>query len=95
MFAFTAPDSPNFLSVYSMASGTDYAEQTLAVNSIDDQVICELMRRVCYNQPIYDDTLVEGSEYFGLSLSVTQATVYTEVRPMHDQAAILILDNDG
>ena len=78
-----------------MSSGTDYAEQTLAVNAIDDQVISELMRRVCYNQPIYDDTLVEGSEYFGLSLSVTQATVSTQVRPMYDQAAIHILDNDG
>ena len=67
-----------------MASGTDYAEQTLSVNGIDDQVISELMRRVCYNQSIYDDSLMEGSEYFGLSLSVSQATVYTQVRPMHD-----------
>ena len=78
-----------------MVSGTDYAEQTLAVNAIDDQVISELMRRVCYNQPIYDDSLVEGSEYFGLSLSVSRATILTQVRPMYDQAAILILDNDG
>ena len=61
--AFTAPDSPNFLSMYPMASGTDYAEQTLSVNDTDDQVISELMRRVCYNQSIYDDSLVEGSEY--------------------------------
>ena len=39
--AFTASDSPNFLSMYPMASGTDYAEQTLSVNGIDDQVISE------------------------------------------------------
>ena len=65
------------------------------MNAIDDQVISELMRRVCYNQSIYDDSLVEGLEYFGLSLSVSQTTVYTQVQSMYDQAAILIVDNDG
>ena len=90
-----APDSPNFLSFYSMARGTDYAQQTLVINTIDDRLISELSRIVCYNQTIYDDALVEGSEYFGLTLSVSEASVSTQVRPMYDQAAILILDNDG
>ena len=92
---YPAPDSPNFLSFYSMAQGTDYAQQTLGINAIEDHLISELSRIVCYNQTIYDDALVEGSEYFGLTLSVSEASIFTQVRPMYDQAAILILDNDG
>ena len=91
-----APDSPDFLSRYLMVSGTDYAQQTQAVNAIDDHLISELSRTVCYNQTIYDDTLVEGSEYLGLSLGVLfDSSVLTHVRSMYDRAAILILDNDG
>ena len=90
-----APDSPNFLGFYSMGQGTDYAQQIRVYNSIDDHLISELSRIVCYNQTIYDDALVEGSEYFGLTLSVPEASFFTQVRPMYDQAAVLILDNDG
>ena len=89
---YPAPDSPNFLGLYSMVQGTDYAQE---IRGINDHLISELSRIVCYNQTIYDDALVEGSEYFGLTLSVPEASVLTQVRPMYDQAAILILDNDG
>ena len=92
---FPAPDTPDFLGRYSMTVGTDYAQQTLTVNAIDDQVISEGMKTVCYNHTIYDDTLVEGFEYIGLMLSVSRATTLTLVQPMYDQAAILIQDNDG
>ena len=88
-----APDVPNFLGLYSMAPGTDYAQQTVGVNAIDDETITELTRIVCYDQPIYDDTLVEGDEWLGLTLGVDRSSVSTNVRPMYDQAAILIRES--
>ena len=90
-----APDPPNVFDQYLMSFGTDYAEQTMFLNVIDDETITELMRIVCYDQPIYDDTLVEDSEWFGLTLDVDTSSIFTLVRPNYDQAAILILDNDG
>ena len=96
-----APDEPNFLSQYSMADGTDFAQQTRAVNVIDDIIISELSRIICYNQSIYDDIYLEQDEYAGLTLGVIdmnnfgKTTTLTIVEPMYDQAAILIVDNDG
>ena len=86
---------PNFLGIYSLASMTDYAQQTVAVNAIDDETITELMRIVCYDQPIYEDMHPEGDEWLGLTLGVDRSSVLTNVQPMYDQAAILIQDNDG
>ena len=96
----TAPDEPNFLSVHSMADGTDFAQQTPAINVIDDTFIIQEMRLICYNQPIYDDNCLEPNEYAGLTLGVIDnsnilTTVFTEVKPMYDQASILIVDNDS
>ena len=56
------------------------------------------MRIVCYEQSIYDDLRLELDEYIGLTLGVRDnemTTSRTEVRPMFDQASILIVDNDG
>ena len=94
---FPAPDEPNFLSQYPMEEGTDFVQQTQFVNAIDDVTITELMRIVCYNQPIYEDLRLELDEYAGLTLGVYQVgtTVITLVRPMYDQASILIVDNDS
>lgn len=78
-----------------MLQGTDYQQQTHFVNAIDDQEISQMMRTVCYDQTIYSDTVAEGPEYIGLSLSVTRSTIFTLVRPAYDQAAILIQDDDG
>ena len=92
------PDPPDFLSRYSIIEGSDYQQQTAAVNLIDDMLISELNRIICYNQTIYDDTLVEPNEYLGLSLGVEynpSTTSLTLVKPMYDKASILILDNDG
>ena len=93
-----APDPPDFLSRYAMIEGSDYAQQPHAVNIIDDTVITELMRIVCYSQPIYDDLRLELDEYAGLSLGVKDnelTTVLTTVQPMYDQASILIVDDDS
>ena len=95
LLILSAPDPPNDFDQYLMSFGTDYAEQTMFLNAIDDETITELMRIVCYDQPIYDDTLVEGSEWFGLTLNADTSSILTKVRPNYDQAAILILDNDG
>ena len=93
----TAPDEPNIFSIYPMADGTDFAQQTPAINVIDDT---QEMRLICYNQPIYDDNCLELDEYAGLTLGVVDnnnilTTVVTEVKPMYDQASILIVDNDS
>ena len=37
LYIYSAPDMPNFLSQYPMAAGTDYAQQTLASNAIDNE----------------------------------------------------------
>ena len=78
-----------------MEAGTDYAQQTTFANAIGGQVITQKRRTVCYDQPIYDDRSPEGLEYFGLSLAVAESGALTTVRPMYDQAAIVIRDNDG
>ena len=101
MLLSLVPDTPNFLSQYPMATETDFAQQTRAVNVIDDTIIHEFRRIICYNQPIYDDLFVEPDEYAGLTLGVIdetnedRTTVVTEVEPLWDQAAILIADNDS
>ena len=83
-----------------MEDGTDYAQQTLTTNVIDDTFITQEMRLICYNQPIYDDNCLELDEYAGLTLGVIDnnnilTTVLTEVKSMYDQALILIVDNDS
>ena len=101
LLSFPAPDGPNFLSQYTMAEGTDFAKQTRAVNVIDDIIISQERRIICYNQPIYDDLCLEPDEYAGLTLGVInyndfdQTTIVTEVEPLFDQAAIFIVDNDS
>ena len=83
-----------------MEDGTDYAQQTLTTNFIDDTFITQEMRVLCYIQPIYDDVRLEPNEYTGLTLGVLDnnnilTTVVTEVKAMYDQASILIVDNDS
>ena len=81
-----------------MIEGSDYQQQTFAVNLIDDIIINQENRIICYNQTIYDDTFGEANEYLGLLLGVEDnqlTTVRTLVKPVYDEASILILDNDG
>ena len=81
-----------------MAERSDFHHQTAAINLIDDFLIREQMRIVCYNQTIYDDLRLEANEYAGLTLGVEdypQTTVLTLVKELFDQASILILDNDS
>lgn len=92
---YTAPDPPDFLSRYFREDGTDYEEQTFGVNLIDNEIISEINRIVCYNQAIYDDMRLEVSEYAGLMLGIDEASVLTEVQPMYSFSAIQIVDNDS
>ena len=81
-----------------MSEGSDYAQQTRAVNVVDDNLISEERRIICYSQTIYDDFDLEANEYIGLSLGVVDnilTTVVTQTEQMYDQASILILDNDA
>ena len=76
---------------------SDYEQQQLLSNRIKNSVINATRRIICYDQPIYDDTRLERVEYFGMTLTVQdmpRTTALTEVRPMFDQVAILILDDD-
>ena len=75
-----------------MIEGSDYAQQTRAVNAIGD---IKLRRIVCYNQTIYDDSRVELDEYAGLTLDLRNYQPLTHSKDMYDQASILILDNDS
>ena len=82
-----------------MMDGSDYAQQTVVNNAIDDERIGEnereLIRIVCCDQPIYDDSCLEADEWLGLTLGVDRASVLTVVRPMYNEAAIVIQDNDS
>lgn len=81
-----------------MRESSDYAQQTRTVNVIDDFLIYEFMRIICYNQVIYEDARVEYDEYAGLTLGVIHnmfTTIDTVVKPMYGDAAVLIIDNDG
>ena len=82
-----------------MPERADYAQQTLGVNSIDDQLINATRRTVCYNQPIYDDKHLEVSEYAYLTLDVDDdehvTTFRTEVQDLFDFSSIRILDDDS
>ena len=81
-----------------MRAGSDYAQQTSTVNLIDNYLVSEFMRIVCFNQTIYDDSHLEPDEYMGLTLGVRHnpsTTGFTLVQPTFDQASILIVDNDG
>ena len=78
---------------------SDYEQQQrLSNNHIRNIGINATRRVICYNQVIYNDTRLEVAEYFGMTLTVQAmplTTAFTEVRPMYDQVAILILDDDG
>ena len=79
-----------------MVEGSDFAQQTRAINSIDDVLITQETRTVCYNQPIYDDLRLEQHEYIGLTLGVGFSTTsLTLVDQTNNHASILILDNDS
>ena len=68
---------PTFSVSYLISEGSDYAQQTYAVNIIDDILISELRRTVCYNQTIYNDLRLEPQEYIGLTLGVKKTPVET------------------
>ena len=81
-----------------MISFSDYEQQQRLSNHIRNVGINATRRVICYNQVIYNDTRLEVAEYFGMTLAVQGmplTTALTEVRPMYDQVAILILDDDG
>ena len=78
----------------------DYERQEFRSNVIRNERITELRRRICYNQTIYDDYILEETEYVGLTLEVQDlveeggpTTVRTEVDIEH--TAIRIIDDDS
>ena len=80
-----------------MADGTDYSQQIVPRNELDDILITNLSRIICYNQTIYNDIRLESDEYLGLSLGVEDnqfTTSRTIVKPLFDQLSVLILDDD-
>ena len=80
-----------------MMEFTDYQQQIRGVNRIRNTVINATMRLVCYDQVFYDDSRLEAAEYIGLALEVREfeSSVMTIVEPGYENAAILILDDDG
>ena len=81
-----------------MIEGSDYAQQIDVANDIDNILIRDDNRVICYNQEIYDDVQLELDEYMSLTLGVRDnhfTTYITLVKSEYDQASILILDNDS
>ena len=77
----------------------DYEKQEFGLNRIRNQLIDDFNRRICYNQTIYDDELLEPTEYALLTLEVQDlvslggpTTIETVVNISH--AAIKILDDE-
>ena len=99
IFFFPVPDHFNFLTQsYNMIPFSDYEQQQLLSNRIRNNVINATRRIICYDQPVYDDVRLEVSEYFGLTLfndTVRSSIKRINIRPMYDQVAILIIDDDG
>ena len=95
----SVPDPFNFLTQsYEMIPFSDYEQQQLLSNHIRNIGINATRRIICYDQPIYDDLRLEVTEYFGMTLTVQgmpPTTTLTELRPMYDQVAIVIQDDDG
>ena len=59
-------------------------------------VITETTRVICYNQTIYDDNRMEDDELFSLTLTVQEySTPSTQVDPLHSNAIVKIVDDDG
>ena len=82
------------------APDADYEKQEFGNNTIRNERITEFNRRICYNQTIYDDALLEETEYAGLTLRVQDlesmggpTTAETVVGISH--AAIRILDDES
>ena len=96
-FFFSAPDVfDRRTGSYPMAPLTDYEEQTRSQNIIRNILINATRRVICYDQPIYNDERLELSEYAGLQLDVREASVdLVLVQKRYDNAAILIVDDDG
>ena len=93
---FSAPDIFDRPIGYPLAPLTDYEEQTKSRNRIRNMVISAMKRIVCYNQPIYNDSRVEVSEYAGLQLAVGNGlSALVDVKTQYDNAVILILDDDS
>ena len=98
LFPSVAPDVIHSLTrMYPRLPMTDYEEQTIGINLITDTVINATRRIICYNQTIYNDMRLEVPEYTGLGLVPDNvlSTVLTEVEPMYDNSAILIIDDDS
>ena len=96
--SYYASDMITFLvHIFPPAPATDYERQRRLRSRIRDIGINATRRVICYDQPIFDDMRLEPPEYFGMTLIVQEdrTRAKTDLRPMYDQVAILILDDDG
>ena len=93
---FSAPDIFDRPIGYPMAPLTDYEEQTKSRNRIRNMVISAMRRVICYDQPIYNDSRLEVTEYAGLQLAVEDGlSTLVEVETQYNNAVILIVDDDS
>ena len=92
---FPAPDKRNIFGKPLKELDSDYPREEEGVNYFGDYniVISATNQRICYNQTVYDDMLVEPTEYFGLTLSVLSNNARTP--PGYNTAAVRIVDDDS
>ena len=97
---FPAAAKVDYIGLPIRAPGSDYVRETEGANYFRDNdiVINAANRRICYNQTVYDDTLDEPMEYFGLTLLVFQDVPEdddAQIKPGYNTAAVRIVDDDG
>ena len=92
---FPAPDKRNIFGNPLKERDSDYPREEEGVNYFGDNniVINATNQHICYNQTVYDDMLVEPTEYFGLTLSVESNNARTPQG--YNTAAVRIVDDDG
>ena len=86
----------NIFGVYQLSPGADYPQPLIGGSGqIYGSPLSQIMRSVCYDQRTYQDSTVEGDEYFSLQLIRELRTLPNVViDPDHSTALVKIVDDD-
>ena len=71
----SAGDYPNLTCDYSQEEGTDYEQPIIGCNGMRDELIS---RKVCYDQVIYDDDMVEMNETTRLRMKIRNGPYFID-----------------
>ena len=97
IFVFTAQDDIHpIFGYYPMVPGADYAQPLEGGDGhIFGMPLSQSQRSVCYEQRTYEDTAMEGDEYFSLRVATEDRTLPNVViNETLDTTLIRIVDDD-